>query len=256
MTVDVRFKNSHLGPLSPDGDFLVFSDPFGPSPYSNVACASCLFLFKNHKFHMCQKKDAKTSQNTDVSNVHFLLQITYETHDHWKCDVAFAWEKPMRSTFFQKTHAFLEFWTFFQKNLNKNAIITRSLHHETFFFYNTFAACTGSMKTLLPVDENTHFCACTLGRMKPETRADEGSERCCCYCCCCGWRPTKGQWPTLRPYFRSTWGTRLNLCCQHQWLGCWTWLSSAAVKGSFWPREDATAHNFQNIKHAWIIFQS
>ena len=33
MTVDVRFKNSHLGPLSPDGDFLVFSDPFGPSPY-------------------------------------------------------------------------------------------------------------------------------------------------------------------------------------------------------------------------------
>ena len=29
-----------------------------------------------------QKKDAKTSQNTDVSNVHFLLQITYETHDH------------------------------------------------------------------------------------------------------------------------------------------------------------------------------
>ena len=49
---------------------------------SNVACASCLFLFKNHKFHMRQKKDAKTSQNTDVSNVHFLLQITYETHDH------------------------------------------------------------------------------------------------------------------------------------------------------------------------------
>ena len=36
------------------------------------------------------------------------------------------------------------------------------------------------MKTLLPVDENTHFCAFTLGRMKPETRADEGSERCCC----------------------------------------------------------------------------
>ena len=82
MTVDVRFKNSHLGPLSPDGDFLVFSDPFGPSPYSNVACASCLFLFKKHKFHMRQKKDAKTSQNTDVSNVHFLLKITYETHDH------------------------------------------------------------------------------------------------------------------------------------------------------------------------------
>ena len=46
---------------------------------SNVACASCLFLLKNHKFHMRQKKDAKTSQNTDVSNVHFLLQITYET---------------------------------------------------------------------------------------------------------------------------------------------------------------------------------
>ena len=37
------------------------------------------------------------------------------------------------------------------------------------------------MKTLLPVDENTHFCAFTLGRMKPETRADEGSERCCCF---------------------------------------------------------------------------
>ena len=35
------------------------------------------------------------------------------------------------------------------------------------------------MKTLLPVHENTHFCAFTLGRMKPETRADEGSERCC-----------------------------------------------------------------------------
>ena len=68
---------------------------------------------------MRQKKDAKTSQNTDVSNVHFLLQITYETHDHWKCDVAFAWEKPMRSTFFQKTHALLEFWTIFSKKLEQ-----------------------------------------------------------------------------------------------------------------------------------------
>ena len=68
---------------------------------------------------MRQNKDAKTSQNTDVSNVHFLLQITYETHDHWKCDVAFAWEKPVRSTFFQKTHAFLEFWTIFSKKLER-----------------------------------------------------------------------------------------------------------------------------------------
>ena len=58
---------------------------------------------------MRQKKDAKTSQNTDVNNVHFLLQ----------CDVAFAWEKPMRSTFFQKTHAFLEFWTIFSKKLEQ-----------------------------------------------------------------------------------------------------------------------------------------
>ena len=54
---------------------------------------------------MRQKKDAKTSQNTDVSNVHFLLQITYETHFtenvmlhlHGKnqCEVRF-FKKPMR----------------------------------------------------------------------------------------------------------------------------------------------------------------
>ena len=32
-TVDVKFKSRHLAPLSPHGDLLVFSDPFGPSPY-------------------------------------------------------------------------------------------------------------------------------------------------------------------------------------------------------------------------------
>ena len=61
------------------------------------------------------KKDAKTSENTDVSNVHFLLQIAYESHDHWKCDVAFAWEKPSEVSFFKKNHALLQFGSIFFK---------------------------------------------------------------------------------------------------------------------------------------------
>ena len=172
---------------------------------SNVACASCLFLFKNHKFHMRQKKDAKTSQNTDVSNVHFLLQSTYETHDHWKCDVAFAWEKPMRSTFFQKTHAFLEFEQFFQKNLNKNAIITRSLHHETLFF---------TIHLLRAQEAWKHCCQWMKIHIFARLHWEEWSQKrartrgrsvvvvvvvvvgwlllvvvgCCCCCCCCCWQ--------------------------------------------------------------------
>ena len=69
---------------------------------------------------------------------------------------------------------------FFKKEQQRNHYWKDSSRNDG--FYNTFAACTGTMKTLLPVDENRHFFAITMGRMKPETRADEGSERCCCCC--------------------------------------------------------------------------
>ena len=95
-------------------------------------------------------------------------------------------EKPSEVSFFKKPCVFTILSNFFlKKEQQRNHYWKDSSRNDG--FYNTFAACTGTMKTLLPVDENRHFFAITMGRMKPETRADEGSERCCCCCCCrCG----------------------------------------------------------------------
>ena len=79
-------------------------------------------------------------------------------------------------TFFKKP-AFLQFCIIFEK-------IEQECRHywndssQNYGFYNTYAACAGMLKTLLAVDEKTLFCAFTGGRMKPETREDEGLERC------------------------------------------------------------------------------
>ena len=44
-------------------------------------CAMSILVPKS-QIPKTPKKDAKTSENTDVGNVHFLLQIAYESHDH------------------------------------------------------------------------------------------------------------------------------------------------------------------------------
>ena len=75
-------------------------------------CAMSILVPKS-QIPKTPKKDAKTSENTDVSNVHVLLQIAYESHDHWKCDVAFAWEKPSEVSFFKKPMRFYNFDQFF-----------------------------------------------------------------------------------------------------------------------------------------------
>ena len=90
-----------------------------------------------------------------------------------------------QSDFFQKKHAFLQFCIIFEKH-EQECRHSWNDSSQNDGFYNTYAACAGTLKTLLAVDEKTLFCAFTGGRMKPETRADEGSERCCCCCCCCG----------------------------------------------------------------------
>ena len=91
-------------------------------------------------------------------------------------------------------------------------------------FYNTYAACAGTLKTLLAVDEKTLFCAFTGGTMKPETRADEGSERCC----------SLGHGVTARTDDASTAGNCVFLsifCCPAQ---CFRGLVSGGVLGGFW----------------------
>ena len=47
-----------------------------------TALCAMLILVPKSQIPHTPKKDAKTSENTDVSNVHFLLQIAYESHDH------------------------------------------------------------------------------------------------------------------------------------------------------------------------------
>ena len=96
-------------------------------------CAMPILVPKSQIPHT-PKKDAKTSENTDVSNVHFLLQIAYESHDHWKCDVAFAWEKPSEVSFFKKPMRFYNFDQFVFKKRNNSAIITKRIHHEMMVF--------------------------------------------------------------------------------------------------------------------------
>ena len=96
-------------------------------------CAMSILVPKSQIPHT-PKKDAKTSENTDVSNVHFLLQIAYESHDRWKCDVAFAWEKPSEVSFFKKPMRFYNFDQFLFKKRNNSAIITKRIHHEMMVF--------------------------------------------------------------------------------------------------------------------------
>ena len=140
----------------------------------NVACAPCLFLFQNHKFHIRQKRMPKLLKTQMLAmcifycKLHMKVMTTENVmlHLHGKNPCVFA----------------ILIIFFFKKEQQRNHYWKDSSRNDG--FYNTFAACTGTMKTLLPVDENRHFFAITMGRMKPETRADEGSERCCCCCCC------------------------------------------------------------------------
>ena len=76
-----------------------------------------------------RKKVIKNCDFTDARNVHFLMQITYESPDHWKCDVALAWEKP-----FQKTNAFLQFCQFFYKQMENNKDSTGMIHDKMMVF--------------------------------------------------------------------------------------------------------------------------
>ena len=93
--------------------------------------------------------------------------------------------KTNQSDFFKRPRRFYNFAFLFKKNEQECRHYWNDSSQND-GFYNTYAACAGTLKTLLAVDGKTFFCAFTGGRMKPETRADEGSERCCC-CCCCWW---------------------------------------------------------------------
>ena len=86
--------------------------------------------------------------------------------------------KTNQSAFFQKNQAFLQFRTIFQKNKQKCRHYSNDSSRND-GFYNTYAACARTPKTLLAVDEKILFYAFIAGRMKPATRADEGSERGC-----------------------------------------------------------------------------
>ena len=84
--------------------------------------------------------------------------------------------KNNQSELFQKTHMFYNI--FFQKKIEQECRHYWNDSSQNDGFINTYAACAGTHKTLLAVNENTLFFAFIGGRMKPETRADEGSERC------------------------------------------------------------------------------
>ena len=63
-------------------------------------CYAMCIVVQHWKLQIRQKNNAKSCESTDASNVHFLLQITYEGHHHWKCDVAFARENTIKACFF------------------------------------------------------------------------------------------------------------------------------------------------------------
>ena len=86
---------------------------------SNVACASCLFLFKNHKFHMRQKRMPKLLKTQMLAMCTFYCKLHMKLMTTENVMLHLHGKKPMQSTFFQKTHAFLEFWTIFSKKLEQ-----------------------------------------------------------------------------------------------------------------------------------------
>ena len=87
-------------------------------------------------------------------------------------------------SFFQKSHAFLQVCVFFKK-LESIAQTNNFESSQNDGFYNTWAACAPTKKTLHAVGEDTRFRGIIRGNRKAEARGDEGSERCCCCCCCC-----------------------------------------------------------------------
>ena len=121
----------------------------------------------------------------------FCVNYTRMSWPHWPLKI-WCWiciQKPTQNEFFLEKNTFFTLLhiPFLEKRRRCSTKCIESSQNNG--FYNQCAACIWTKKTLPAVDENTLLCAFMRGRIKPEVRADEGSEQCwcCCCCCCCCW---------------------------------------------------------------------